>query len=96
VYSNILTPPVFETGGVWRTTDLFLDVWIPRGGEPRVLDREEFDEAVGAEWIDPSTAVRALGEVERILEAAAHGRWPPAVVQEWTLEQAKRVAASEG
>ena len=94
VYSNILTPPVFEPGDVWRTTDLFLDVWVPPDGVPRVLDREEFEEAVDAGWLDAPTAARATEEVERILAAAAGGAWPPPVVQEWTLERARDVAAS--
>jgi hypothetical protein len=93
IYSNILTPPVFERGEVWRTTDLFLDVWIPRGGSPRVLDREEFDEAVKSGWIDDATRGRALDEVERILDAAERGAWPPLVVEEWTLERARAAAA---
>ena len=93
IYSNILTPPVFEVGEVWRTTDLFLDVWIPAaGGGATVLDRDEFDEAVEAGWIDTTTRVRALEEAERILEAADAGLWPPPVVEEWTLERARAAA----
>jgi hypothetical protein len=57
-----------------------------------VLDREEFDEAVRAELIDERTRQRALEEVDRILEAAAAGVWPPPVVQDWPLERARRVA----
>jgi predicted RNA-binding protein associated with RNAse of E/G family len=89
IYSNVLTPPVFEAGENWHTSDLFLDVWIPEGGAPTVLDRDEFDEAVEAGWIDDATRLRALAEVDRILEAAAAGRWPPPVVLEWTLEKAR-------
>ena len=93
IYSNILTPPVFESGDVWRTTDLCLDVWIGPSGEPVVLDRDEFDEAVSQGWVDDATRRRALEEVDRILDAASSGRWPPAVVQEWTLDKATRAAA---
>jgi predicted RNA-binding protein associated with RNAse of E/G family len=89
IYANVLTPPVFEPGGVWRTTDLFLDVWIPPDGTTRVLDREEFDAAAQAGWIDEPTRRRALEELERILESAAAGRWPPPVVEAWTLERAR-------
>jgi predicted RNA-binding protein associated with RNAse of E/G family len=92
IYSNVLTPPVFEAGEVWRTTDLFLDVWIPRGGSPAVLDRDEFDEAVEAGWVDDATGVRALEEVQGILAAVTAGDWPPGVVDEWTLERARAVA----
>jgi predicted RNA-binding protein associated with RNAse of E/G family len=94
VYSNILTPPVFEPGEVWRTTDLFLDVWVPPSGRPRVLDRDEFEEAVQSGWIDGATSARALEEVERIVAAAAAGAWPPGIVQEWTLGRARLVEES--
>ena len=96
IYSNVLTPPVFEPCEVWRTSDLFLDVWIPLGGSPTVLDRDEFDEAVKAGWIENATRVRALEEVDRILEAAAAGRWPPRVVEEWTLERARAAVGPAG
>jgi hypothetical protein len=32
IYANVLVPCVFEPGGIWRTTDLFLDLWL--GAEP--------------------------------------------------------------
>jgi predicted RNA-binding protein associated with RNAse of E/G family len=88
-YANILTPPTFHPKGEWRTTDLFLDVWLPPGGRPAVLDRDQFDEAVAAGWIDASTRERALAEVESILESEAAGTWPPSVAREWTLERAR-------
>jgi len=37
IYANILTPPRME-GPVWYTTDLFLDIWWPLGGEVALLD----------------------------------------------------------
>jgi predicted RNA-binding protein associated with RNAse of E/G family len=92
IYANVLTPPVFESDHVWRTTDLFLDVWLRPGSTPVVLDREEFDEAVRSEWIDQRTRQRALEEVDRILEAVAAGVWPPPVVSDWPLERAREVA----
>lgn len=33
-YANILTPCVFEGGEIWRTTDLFLDLWLDPTGAP--------------------------------------------------------------
>lgn len=88
-YANILTPPTFHPEGVWRTTDLFLDVWLPPDMEdPRVLDRDQFTEAVGREWIDEDTGRRALVEVDRILEHHAAGLWPPTVSRVWTRERA--------
>lgn len=87
LYANILTPPEMH-GRVWRTTDLFLDVWWPDGGSPVLLDEDELVEALAAGHIDPSTARRAREEAGDILEQAGAGRWPPPVVEEWTLERA--------
>lgn len=95
-YANILTPPSIEAGHVWRTTDLFLDVWVEPGGRLSVLDREQFDEAVAAYWIDEDTAARALDEVEAIVEGYGAGHWPPAVVREWPLDRARIAAAATG
>ena len=95
IYTNILTPPVFESETLWRTTDLFLDVWMPVDGELQVLDREEFDDAVAAGWIDGDTRERALREVESVVRAAAAGAWPPRIVEEWSLERALRYLSSE-
>lgn len=87
IYANILTPPVLD-GRIWHTTDLFLDVWWPEGGRPTLLDEDELDEAFGREQIDAETTGRARQEAERLLELAREGRWPPAIVEEWTLERA--------
>lgn len=89
MYANILTPCVFEEGGVWRTTDLFLDIWIDPDGHVLVLDEEELDEAEEKGWVDPDTARRAREEARTLSEQAAAGLWPPKVVGEWTLARAR-------
>ena len=89
VYANVLTPVELRPGNEWHTTDLFLDVWIPVGGEPTVLDRDELDEAVERGWIDEPTADRAVEEAETLLAWARQGTWPPEVVEAWTLERAR-------
>ena len=94
-YANVITPCVFQPGGDWETTDLFLDVWIPAGGgEPILLDEEELAEAEGAGALSRARARRARDEGARILEAARAEAWPPTVVREWDLERARRVAAA--
>jgi len=93
IYSNVLTPLVFEEGGtVWRTTDLYLDVWLEPGGEISVLDEDQLVEALDRGWIGLGTAERARLEVRRILESRKAGAWPPDVVEEWTLERAREEA----
>lgn len=92
-YANILTPPTMQPG-VWDTTDLFLDVWLPVDGAPVLMDEEEFEEARARGLLDAVTARRALAEAHRLLKAAEDGTWPPAAVSRWTLEAARTRLAS--
>lgn len=82
LYANIITPVEIKEAE-WHTTDLFLDLWWPEGGEPVILDKDELDGAVSAGLVSPETADRAREEAERILRAAREGAWPPPVVSEW-------------
>lgn len=91
-YADILTP-VEVRGDEWSTTDLFLDVLLEPGREPRVLDRDELDEAVAQGWVEPATARAAVAEADRLVAAARAGAWPPAAAREWTLERARAAAA---
>ena len=93
-YANVLTPPRIA-GAVWYTTDLFLDVWWPDGGEPTLLDEDELDEAFGREQIDAETAARAREEAQRLLALARERRWPPPIVEAWTLERALETLAGQ-
>lgn len=95
LYANVLTPVVMN-GTDWDTTDLFLDVWMGADGGVEILDRDEFDAAVDAGWVDADTAARALAEAERLAADARAGAWPPAEVRAWTLERARAVVGSGG
>lgn len=83
----MLTPPEID-GRVWHTTDLYLDVWVSADGTARLLDEDEFEEAVARGLLDEDTARRAREEADRLLAEARDGLWPPVVVREWTLERA--------
>ena len=88
-YANILTPCVFQPGGDWETTDLFLDLWIPAEGGPAViLDEEELEEALEADQLDSALGQRAREEIRRLQVGLEEGVWPPPVVEEWTRERA--------
>lgn len=90
IYANILVPCEFEPGRVWRTTDLFLDIWIPAAdGRARILDEDELDHARQRDWISDALATRAREEARELAMRADDGRWPPAVVEEWTLARAR-------
>lgn len=83
-YTNLIRPPALGDAR-WEITDRFLDVWQPAGGEPRLLDRPELDEALAAGWIDGEEAARVTATAETILRRARKGRWPPDPVERWTL-----------
>lgn len=94
LYANVITPPAMD-GPVWHTTDLFLDLWWPDGGSPRILDEDELQEALAEGHIEPGTASRAEAEARRLLALAEDDRWPPPVVEEWTLERSLRALERE-
>lgn len=92
-YANILTPCVFEEGGIWRTTDLFLDLWLDPTGHLLTLDEQDLNEAEVSGWVDPDTARRAWEEVRTLSAQAAAGLWPPGIVGEWSLARARELIA---
>lgn len=92
VYANILTPVEFVGDGAWATTDLCLDVWVPRSGRARLLDEAELDEAEAASLVDRGLAGRARAEAAALLRDHSAGRWPPRLVGEWSLERAMGAA----
>jgi predicted RNA-binding protein associated with RNAse of E/G family len=92
-YGNVLTPPRI-LGSTWYTTDLFLDVWLPANGPPKLLDERELEEAEARSHIDEGLAGRARDEAHMLLARARSGDWPPPVVREWTLERALAATAA--
>jgi len=92
IYANILTPPLIRPEGIWETTDLFLDIWVNPRGRLTVLDEEQLREAEARGWVSHTDADRARQEVRRIEGEFRAGRWPPPVVDEWTLERARSVS----
>lgn len=95
-YANVLTPVAGFDSAEWRTTDLFLDVWQPPGGPACILDEDEFRAARAAGALDEATAVRAEEEAAAVVQDAQAGRWPPSIVNEWTLGRARRHVHGEG
>lgn len=97
-YANILTPveilPPSGGADVWRTTDLFLDVFLTPEGRVHVLDEDELHGAVRRGWVDRPTARTARLEAARLARLARTGAWPPPIVREWTVERARAVAGS--
>ena len=88
LYANILTPVEFVSPLEWRTTDLFLDVWVGAAdARARILDEDELAHALARGWIAADTAHRARQTAARLVEEHRNGTWPPPVVYEWPLER---------
>ena len=88
LYANILTPVEFISDREWRTSDLFLDLWIGKSaGQARILDEDELADALARGWIDAHTAASARATAERLVQEYQRGTWPPAVVYDWPLER---------
>lgn len=99
-YANILTPVERRWdpslgAEIWRTTDLFLDVFVAPSGEVHLLDEDELQEALRRGWLDPATAQVAEAEALRLVERARSGLWPPPLLEEWTLARARAAAARQ-
>lgn len=78
-YTNFVQPPRPETA-VWHLTDLFLDVWQPPEGPPKLLDEDELTEAAQRGWVGTEDVARTRAEAAAVLRAARSRRWPPGVV----------------
>jgi predicted RNA-binding protein associated with RNAse of E/G family len=88
-YANLISPVKME-GRRWETTDLCLDVWAGADGSVRILDQDEFQEAVTNGWIDSATEATAREHAEALARAARQGTWPSDHVRGWTLERARQ------
>ncbi len=87
-YTN-LSKPVEMRGDTWSASDLFLDHWLPRVGEPAWLDEDEFDAAVRSGLIDTATKRRVQNERTIIDLQVSEGAWPPAIARDIDLAQAR-------
>ena len=94
LYANVLTPVEFVSEHCWETTDLCLDVWVPRRGGACLLDEAELAEAEAAGAVAAKLAERARHEAASLMEGLATGSWPPPLVPEWSL--AHGVLAEKG
>lgn len=59
VYCDI-SRPVKRVEGGFTFDDLYLDVWMVPGQEPVILDEDELEAAVAAEYIRQAEAERAM------------------------------------
>lgn len=66
---------VTRHGDVWRTVDHYLDIVVRTGRDARVIDLDEYVEAVAAGVLDPAAAQRALVSSYRAVDALAAHRY---------------------
>lgn len=86
-YANLVRPPRFLTDR-WIVDDLFLDVWVPAGGDPVLLDLDELKEAVERGWVSAAERDRATVLAAELVERARAGGarrrgWPPSDLRRW-------------
>jgi len=91
IYANMISPCLFGPGGVWETTDLFLDLWIPgktteEWDAIHLLDAEELNHAESLGSVSPDWARRARHEAGRLQTGFREGSWPPPIVTTWLDE----------
>jgi hypothetical protein len=87
-YTN-LCMPVKINADRWVGRDLFLDLWQPAGAEARWLDEAELAAAVRSGLIDASTRKRIQNERSLIDLQVSQSAWPPPIVRDLSLEQAR-------
>jgi hypothetical protein len=71
-YAN-LERPQRRTAIGFDYEDELLDVWVPLGGEPELLDEDELEEAVARGFLSPDRAVEIRDVADRVL---AERPWP--------------------
>jgi len=84
-YCDIIRPARRTPDGL-EIDDLILDLWVFPDGRWKVLDEEEFEEAVSRGWMEEELAARARRELERLIGEVESGRFPPQVVRKpWPI-----------
>lgn len=83
-YCDIIRP-LRRTADALEIDDLFLDLWVSPDGRWLVLDEDEFAEAIGQGWLEPSTAARARRELEELIAEVESGHFPPSVVERFAI-----------
>lgn len=87
-YCDIITP-IRRTCEGFRTTDLFLDLWVFPEGRYVILDQDEFEEAIKRKWIGNRWKKRARMELGSLIAQIDQRRFPPPFVRGF-LEKASK------
>jgi len=84
-YTNFCTPVVID-GAEWRSTDLFLDHWLPTSGPGRWLDEDELAAARSSGLLPAPELSRLDLERARVTDRLAARDWPPPAVRRWIAD----------
>ena len=87
-YTNLCMPVEIDADR-WVGRDLFLDLWQPVRGDARWLDEDELAAAAGSGTIDAATQRRIQNERALIDLQVSQSSWPPSIVCDLTLDQAR-------
>ena len=79
-YSDILTP-IQKTWNVVTSTDLFLDFFMFPNENWVIKDADEFEDATSKGYMDEGIASKARATLEKIIQRARRGDWPPECVK---------------
>ena len=77
-----LEEPQRRTAAGFDFEDELLDVWVPFGGEPELLDEDELDEAVARGFVSAERALAIRAKAARLI---AEPPWPTGW-EDWTPE----------
>jgi len=80
-YCDISTPLRLLEDGSVEATDLFLDIWVSPDLRYKVLDQNEFEEAIEKKWISKHLYERAKMELKKLIELVEQKEFPPRLVR---------------
>jgi predicted RNA-binding protein associated with RNAse of E/G family len=88
-YCDMILPMEQIGSHRYAITDLFLDLWVSPTGQCTVLDRDEFEEAVGRGWVTTEQARLAERTLSKLFRLAQAGSFPPTLVTRTDLYPAR-------
>jgi len=80
-YCDIVLPPRLLREWV-EITDLFLDLWVSPDLRYRILDEDEFEEALQKGWITKQLCKKARTELRKLIQTVENREFPPTQVKE--------------
>ncbi len=80
-YCDIVTPLKRSQEGILEVTDLFLDLWVSPELEYKVLDEDEFEQAVKNGLVNEPLREKAQATLKQLMKKVENRRFPPPLVR---------------